>query len=287
MTIQNAREQALSLLERLRDRGHQLPVPTGLDALDDILAGGLRSCQLMTCGGQPGSGKTSFGLQTSLGFGRRGVPAVYLTAEMTADDLLAKVLASEIARPVAAILDGDPNALADAFEVLDRLPLEMLYFERAPRGADGFVPGTRRLVADVSDRHGLAPFLVFDYLQKLDAGHVGPKDDERMRVSRSSAGVAELTRELGTTTFVISSINRVGYRSEPSLDVFKETGSIEFDSDIAMLLRWPEKKPNEIPPADVIELWVLKNRYGRVPTGPIQLIFDGRLGSFRSPRGTR
>ena len=173
--------------------------------------------------------------------------------------------------------------LADAFEVLDSLPLEMLYFERAPRGSNGFAPGTKRLVAEVSDRHGLAPFLVFDYLQKLDAGHVGPKDDERMKVSRSSAAVAELTRELGTTTFVISSINRIGYRAEPSLDVFKETGSIEFDSDIAMLLRWPEKKPDQAPPSDLIELWVLKNRYGRVPTGPIQLIFDGRLGSFRSP----
>jgi len=92
---------------------------------------------------------------------------------------------------------------------------------------------------------------------------------------------------MGTTTFVISSINRIGYRAEPSLDVFKETGSIEFDSDIAMLLRWPEKKPGQMPPADVIELWVLKNRYGRVPTGPIHLIFDGRLGSFRSPQGTR
>jgi replicative DNA helicase len=177
--------------------------------------------------------------------------------------------------------------LADAFEVLDRLPLELLYFRRAPRGANGFVPATRHLVAAVGDHHGRAPFLAFDYLQKLDAGSTGPKDDERIRVSRSSDAVAGLTRELGTTTFVISSINRVGYRAEPTLDVFKETGSIEFDSDIALLLRRPEKKPDEVPPGDLIELWVLKNRYGPVPLGPIQLIFDGRLGSFRSPGAAR
>ena len=283
MTLRNAHDEALSLLERLRERGIHLPRSTGLAGLDDVLGGGYRPGHAVL-GGAPGVGKTAFGLQAVLRTAQSGVPGLFFSAEQAPDDLLARALAREIARPVTALLDGDPNALADAFEAVDQLPLHLLYVVGDPRTKTGSVAAIKRLVLQVAEAHGAAPFVVTDYLQRLSPDQRLNNDDLRVAISRVSTALSTVIRDLGITALTISSLNRAAYVKEPSLDVFKESGNIEFDADLAMVLRRHEKSKDALPGSSgEVELWIVKNRFGPVTTAPVPVLFDGRLGSFRSP----
>lgn len=292
MTLVNGRDQALQLLQRLKDRGSRTPVSTGLGPLDDVLSGGLRP-GLIICGGIPGVGKTAFGLQLTLRAARTETPAVYLSAEQRPDELLARVLAAEIGRPAVALLDGDPNAIAAAFEVLDYLPLQFVYVEQDRPSRAGAVKTLTRIIDQVADMHGSAPFACVDYLQRLSAGEPNGKDDLRISIGKVSAGLSTLVREREVSLLAISSLNRAAYAKQPSLDSFKETGNIEFDADLALVLKRPEPEAGDDEGAKklsspaLVEVWIVKNRNGPVPERPVSLLFDGALGSFWAPPATR
>lgn len=278
MTLLNAREQSLALLERLRDRGEVKPVGTGLAGLDRVLGGGLRR-GLAILGGIPGAGKTAFGLQAGLRAAKAETPFIFYTAEQSPTELLARVLAGAVGKPSRMLLDGEPNTLAAAFEVLDQLPLELTYFESDRQRANGAVASLVDLVREVSDVHGSAPFAVVDYLQRLAPAN---SDDElRVSIGHTSTRLANLVRDEDVILLVISSLNRAAYRGEVTLDAFKETGSIEFDADQAFILRHSDE-PDPAPGAKsiTVELHVVKNRTGPCPTDPVLLRFDGELGSF-------
>jgi replicative DNA helicase len=264
-------------------------VSTGLGPLDDVLSGGLRP-GLAICGGIPGVGKTAFGLQLTLKAARADTPAVYLSAEQRPDELLARLLAAEVGRPVVELLDGYPNVIAAAFEVVDRMPLHLVYVEGDPPSPAGSVKALTKVIDEVADLHGTAPFACVDYLQRLSPAGSNAKDDLRVAIGKVSSALSTLVRERQISLLAISSLNRASYGKEkPSLDSFKETGNIEFDADFAMILKRPEPaKDQDREKSEVsshlspVELWVVKNRSGPVPLEPIMLLFDGALGSFRA-----
>ena len=290
MTLVNAHDQALQLLQRLSDRGPTTPVLTGLGPLDDVLVGGFRP-GLAICGGIPGVGKTAFGLQLTLRAALDSTPAVYLSAEQRPDELLARLLAREVRQPVSALLDGDPFVIAAAFEALERMPLHLVYVKGDPPSPAGSVKALAGAIDAVSQLHGSAPFACVDYLQRLSPSADEGKDDVRVTIGKVSRGLSTLVRERGISLLAISSINRASYKERPSLDSFKETGNIEFDADLAMILKRPEPPKDGVddsaagrrsPPLSPVELWIVKNRIGPVPDDPIALLFDGALGSFRA-----
>ena len=276
----------MELLERLKEQGVRRPVASGLGSLDLLMDGGFRP-GLHTLGGQPGAGKTSFGTQLMLQMAAT-MPAIYFSAEPTVEELLSRLLAAESRCQLRSLLDGKPNAIAKAFEAVDRLPLGSVYVLRDDRAAGGSVAGLGRVVSQVADHHGEAPFVAVDYLQKLDPGPSGERDEKRVAVSRCSAALATLVRDRDLTALVISSLNRASYKAAPSLDAFKESGDIEFDADVAMVLRAPPdddkySDTQRLPVGQELrELWIVKHRFGPVSTTPLSLVFDGRFGSFQS-----
>ena len=281
--IRNARDDALALLEDLLEQDVKLPLSSGLPVLDEALSGGIRP-GLSLLGGGPGVGKTAFVLQFML---RSGLvsPAVLFSAEQSTGDLLARLLAAEIGRPVTALLDGDPQAIADAFEAIDRLPLTQIYVVADARKSAGSIDAIRKAVEAVSESCGRSPLVAVDYLQRLRLGDDDQPGDARSTVARNSESLTDYVRENRLTALVISSINRASYKAEPSLDVFKESGNLEFDADLAMVLRRRSETGDEVGrghSSSIVELWIVKNRVGQVPPGPLVLHFDGRLGSFSS-----
>lgn len=286
MTLTTAREQAIDLLERLRDEEASGPVSTGLRGLDAITAGGFRP-GLVVFGGMPGVGKTAYALQTSVRVAQQGQPAVYFSAEQSVDELLARLLASEVGVPATALLDGEPHALADAFEAIDHLPLSSMFVLRDDRRPHGAVAHLSEIVAAVAEGRGRLPFVVVDYLQRLSVAEQDSSEDLRVAIGRNCSGLTDLVREDGITVFAVSSLNRSAYRQMPSLEAFKETGSIEFDADLAMILRRRDVEDGERPSVGDTserELWIVKNRLGQQPAEPLLLSFDGRLGSFAQPQ---
>jgi len=283
VTLVNARQQAVALLEELRNRGELHPVSTGLSGLNGILGGGWNP-GLIILGGISGVGKTGFGLQAGLQAAQGGMPVILYTAEQSPKELLARILAGAVGRPARALLNGEPSTIAAASENLDQLPLHLAYVETDRQGKGGAAASLAGMVRQVSDAHGAPPFVVVDYLQRL--APADGADDLRVSIGYTSNALANLVRDEGVTLLVISSLNRNGYRGEVTLDAFKETGSIEYDADQALILRRPAKS-EDTPGAKAItvELHVVKNRTGPCPIKPLLLHFDGELGSFSDHPG--
>ena len=132
--------------------------------------------------------------------------------------------------------------------------------------------------------NGIKPVVFIDYLQILATAEAGQtsKDGIRASVDLTTTALKRLSRELGLTIFVISSVNRANYETLISFDALKESGGIEYTADVVMGLQLQivrkndtfdqegkkgEKhkmieKAREANPRE-IELSCLKNRYGK------------------------
>jgi|GEM_PF-2704096 replicative DNA helicase len=283
--IPNAREEALALLARLAERGQIEPQATGVRAVDDALAGGLRN-GMNALGGMPGVGKTSFTLQVVLAASKRS-PALFFTAEQRPDEHLARLLAAESGHRLTDLLDGQPQAIADAYQALDVLPFSQLHIVADRRDSRGSIATLRQAIDDLSEFYGAKPFTALDYLQRLMPPQQSNAKDLRMSILLCSMGITNLVRDLDLTVLVVSALNRASYREQPALEAFKESGSIEYDSDVAMILRKVESGSSPSVGVSRVELHIVKNRTGAITTDPIRLLFDGRLGSFQSDTSSR
>ena len=126
-------------------------------------------------------------------------------------------------------------------------------------------------------RHGAERCLVvLDYLQKM--AHGEGYGTVRENVNALSMGLRELANRLGSPVLSICALNRAHYHT-PTLEALKESGNIEYDADVVLLLGVRE---------DVVgnrgcrpmEILVAKNRYGEAD-GKVPLMFKPAIGDFR------
>lgn len=245
------------------------PVPTGLPALDGKLCGGLRGGKLVVVGARPAVGKSallaSFAVSAILA-GRR---VLFVSLEMSAREIVAR-MASNLSGVSAEKLEARDVSPEDAARVLEAFnlisPDENLRFaERA-----GTPSAVRRAALRMRADAGL-DLIVVDYLQLLRAdGKPGSRWEAVGEISRS---LKLLAAELDVPVVAAAQLNRAsegrGEQPErPRLSDLRESGSIEQDADVVLLLHASD--PDN---AALRELIVAKNRQGR--TGVTQLYFDG------------
>jgi replicative DNA helicase len=199
---------------------------------------------LFVVAARPGEGKTTLVWQMcGQAAARNSVPVLFISFEQSKRELRAKALARLGGLPYRHVLRGrlragDPDEWAALLGALDA------YAAVAPRltvveADDGTtVEVIRELVADQVARAGAARCLVaIDYLQAIplaetDAGRVTSTKD---RVDLHVSALRRLARDLNVSVLCISSENRAGYKSK-ALDVFKESGGIEYGADLAAVL---------------------------------------------------
>ncbi|MFQ5852618.1 MAG: DnaB-like helicase C-terminal domain-containing protein, partial [Candidatus Binatia bacterium] len=120
--------------------------------------------------------------------------------------------------------------------------------------------------------------VVVDYLQRM--AHSQGYAELRANVSSLTAELWELSKRLGSPVLAVSSQNRTGYaknENKPFLETLKESGDIEYASDVILFLG-EDKKRHARPPARAMQLVIAKNRHGE--SGSIPLIFRANIGSF-------
>ncbi len=123
--------------------------------------------------------------------------------------------------------------------------------------------------------------VMIDYLQLLGGGNPMNRVQE---VSEISRGIKGLARELGVPIIALSQLSRaVESRTskEPGLSDLRESGSIEQDADVVMMLyRDDYYNPDTPDPSrqGVISVFVRKNRNG--PTGQVDLKFERKFQKF-------
>ena len=272
-------KDTFSRIESLHDRQSRLTgLSTGFYDLDDSTCG-LQSSELIIIAARPSMGKTSLALNMVEHVGIvEKKPVIVFSQEMSAQQVAQNMLCSH-----ARI---DAHKLRRGFledKQWSALSYGMGSLSEAPIFIDD-VPGLTVLEVRAKARRLKAQYniqmVVVDYLQLMEA----PRgiENRQQEISIISRGLKSLARELSIPVIAVSQLNRSveareGHR--PRMSDLRESGSIEQDADVIILLHRdkyydPEKDD------DTAELIIAKQRNG--PTGVVKLTFLSHFMRFES-----
>ncbi|MFC4223553.1 replicative DNA helicase [Lysinibacter cavernae] len=229
------------------------------------VVGGLRAGTLTIIGARPGIGKTVVGLQIAHELAREGSVG-YVSLEMSESDIQKRLHAQVAQIPMSSLMDHQMmpthwQSVAKVRAGLEQIPLYI---------ADDLETLTQiQSFARSLARRGNFKGLVVDYLQLMTSGK--REESRQQEVSSFSRSLKLLAGDLGIPIIALSQLNRAveGRKTgKPQLADLRESGSIEQDADVVMLLHRDEKqRPNDL------EIIVAKNRHGK--QGDVTLKWEG------------
>lgn len=250
-------------------------VRTGFPRLDEKLLG-LREGQMVVVGARPGVGKTSFALNLAVQAAEAGATVAFFSLEMSTTEIaqrlisarsgvgLQKIRSAKISGEEWPLLMNACNELSGLDLLIDDTPGTTVTEVRAK---------ARRMLHN----KGKA-VVILDYLQLVSAPPSRRSDSRATEVSEMSRGIKIMAKDLRVPVIALSQLsrqseNRTGKR--PQLSDLRESGAIEQDADIVLLLdrsTTPEEaERSDRPDEGITEFIVAKNRSG--PTGTIEMVF--------------
>lgn len=240
-------------------------IPTGFLDLDAILCGGWAPGQMVVLGARPAMGKTTLasGLARAAAV-TNGIPTLFHTLEMSEDEITNGLLCAEAKIALHHLKQGavDNAGVARAAEAGQKIAASPLYIDDV---SSLTLPGLRAKVRQHVRTAGLR-LVIVDYLQLMTA----PKAENRQNeVSKLSRGIKLLAREFGITVIILAQLNRgPEHRQDkrPAKADLRESGSIEQDADIVILLHRDDAYDRESPRAGEADLILDKHRGGQTGT---------------------
>ena len=276
--LNRAFEDAIALLEERA--GGSLGLASGFADVDELIQG-FAPGGLYVIAGRPGMGKSTLALNVAAHVAFRlcqGV--VFMSLEMTTEELAMRLLASEAGLPFTDLRKSDLSErqwrhLYDVIRRLGGAPL--LIHDGSSVTLRDVESEARRLVsADPPVR-----LLVIDYLQLLDAGR--GHNTREQAVAAMARRLKVLAKDVGIPILLLSQLNRQPEARKdprPVLADLRESGAIEQDADlVAFVFREDQYKATD-DNVGLAELIVRKHRNG--PTGTVPLVFHGDHVTFRS-----
>lgn len=243
--------------------------PTGLVDLDR-LTHGMAPGHLWIVAGRPGMGKSvcavDFARSVALGHKR---PVVFFTLEMTHTELMLRITAAEARVELQRLHNGglteqDWDRINTCYDHVKDAPLFM------GDRADTTLMQIRSTARRIAMREGDLGLVVVDYLQLMPTIPTGRRDTTREReVADLSRGLKLLAKELKVPVVALSQLNRgveARHDKRPNLSDLRESGALEQDSDVIVLLYRDDYYDKESPRAGEVDLIVEKNRHGHTDT---------------------
>ena len=243
--FRNAGDIAGDMLKELTSPRGEPGVQFGLTRLDEM-TGGMRPKELIIVGARPGMGKTAFAGHLALMGARQGVGVAFFSMEMAAKPVtlrLCTALANEQGRNVpyeaarrGSIGADDANALFEAEGWLKQLPLKI--HEGRGLTPTGIVLAARRLQNEMANTKTPLGLIIIDHIQKIrpDRDMRGNKVAEMTEISDA---LQKMAGALNVPVVALSQLNRlVEARNDkkPELSDLRESGAIEQDADVVLLL---------------------------------------------------
>jgi len=254
-------------------------IPTGLADLDTLLNGGLRRGALVTLGARPGMGKSALGETVACNAAQGGYSVLFLSMEMPEAEVTERSIAM-VGRVSASVLASADRQRMDAGDMWPRLTYAVQSLQDAKLFIDD-EPGLTLMqvvtkARAIKRRHGL-DLLVVDYLQLMTGG----EEKRYQQIEAITKGLKILAKTLNIAVLALSQFSRdIEKRPNPrpkSSD-FRDSGSIEQDSDILLGLYREEQDKPETEWKGMAELFVMKNRQGK--TGKVALSYLGDFMRF-------
>lgn len=255
-------------------------IPTGFSKLDEITSG-LNRSDLILIGARPAMGKTSFALNIGRNVGMTGKKVVFFSLEMSNEQLAARVLSTEARVESNKLRSGDisPDEWMRLAEATDRLTKCNLYFDDTSTIT---VPEIKSKIKRAKD----VDCIIIDYLGLMESAK--KKENRVQEVTEITRSLKMLAKDLKIPVVVCCQLSRGPEKNgkssnRPMLSDLRDSGSIEQDADIVMMLYREGYYKSNAQNADEIDMTqadvdVAKNRHG--PTERIKLHWDAQYTLF-------
>lgn len=231
-------------------------VSTGFSKLDDELDGGFYS-GLYVLGAISSLGKTTFLLQIADQIAQCGKDVLYFSLEMAASELISKSISrhtyklcndnknfAKTARGITTVSRYQKYSQAEKTLIKDSIASYNTYANNLylyEGIGDIGVERIKELVTEHKELTGNIPLIFIDYLQILAPYDMRASD--KQNTDKTVLELKRLSRDFKTVVVGISSFNRDNYKTEVNMSAFKESGAIEYGSDVLLALQPQGMKP--------------------------------------------
>ena len=251
----------LDYFRNIRDQEESYEAKTGFKSLDDMnknLFGGLHE-GLYIIGAISSLGKTTFCLQLADQIAEGGKDVIFFSLEQSKYELMSKSISrNTFLEATARGLEGKDYAqesqkilnsryykfmketqkivLDSAIQKYSEAAQNLYIYEGRYQGERLSVTHIKSIVSKHIERTGNKPVIIVDYLQIL--APVDPRSTDKQNTDTAVFELKELSRDNGIPVIAISSFNRESYLEPVSMTSFKESGAVEYSSDILFGLQY-------------------------------------------------
>ena len=269
-----------SVFQKL-EQGNSPGFSTGLSNLD-ALTGGLIKQDLIVIAARASMGKTWLACYLANHIAcSQSLPVVFFSAEMSREQLTKRFLAMHSGIDSQRLIrnqvyEDEYDNLVKALGVLSELPI---IIDDTPASVQN-PSKMRSVLRKIQSERGTLGLVVMDYIQKL--GDRAARN-RAQAVGKFSGAFKDIAKEFGVAFVALAQINR-GVESQsnkrPTMADIKDSGDIEQDMDLGLLLYRDEYYNPDTENQGVMEINVAKNRNGG--TGVCQVLFKPTVGGFRN-----
>lgn len=239
-------------LAHVKERRDARRISTGFSKLDEILNGGLYA-GLYTIGANTGFGKTLFAVQLVNNIARSGHGVMIISLEMSAYELMARSISRETflqsltktgtadhALEFRDILQGKFSKTAKSEEIIKAVMQEYDAWGENITTIEGIGDVTAEKIREAvtaytTEHDGNPPVLLVDYVQLVASPDTRMSD--KQRTDYNVTELKRISRDFAIPVIIVSSLNRDNYNEPISLSALKESGSLEYGSDVVMGLQ--------------------------------------------------
>ena len=275
--VADSLEETIQVINELSmNDGNITGVTTGLETIDNKLSG-LQPSQLILLAARPAMGKTALGLTIAWNAAKEDKSVAFFSLEMSTLQLSYRLISMVSMIDLEQVMNG--RIKDDEWELLFHSTREIaskdLYVDETPGIT---LSEMRSKLKRLKAEKGL-DLVVIDYLQLMQAdGHQENRQNEIASISR---GLKSLSKELNCPILSLAQLSREADKRadhKPILSDLRESGAIEQDADVVMLLYREDYYDEEDNP-NIAKLIVAKHRNGS--TGSLDLFFNKPCTTFR------
>jgi replicative DNA helicase len=270
-------QQTMDEMDAIQSGNVPLGTRTGFIELDAI-TNGLHGGQMVVVAARPGIGKSTLGLDLARYCSiRSGLTSVIFSLEMSKPEITMRLLSAEAKVPLhhmrsGHMSDDDWARLARRMAELADAPL---FIDDSPNLTMMEIRAKARRLAQRQDLR----LVVVDYMQLMTSAK--RVENRQQEVSEISRQMKLLAKELQVPVVAISQLNRGPEQRQdkkPLLSDLRESGSIEQDADVVILLHREDAYERDSPRAGEADLILAKHRNG--PTATVTVAFQGHYSRF-------
>lgn len=280
VSVRNLLPQVIDQIDEWHSNPNSLRgLPTGFTDFDKI-TGGLRPGDLVVVAGRPSMGKSTLAVNmaeyAAVHAAKRASVAIF-SLEMPSEQLVTRLLSSIGGVPLGSLRSGNisDEDWVRITSATSQLSESKVFIDETP----ALTPTELRARARrVKREHGL-DLVVVDYLQLMQVP--GTKENRATEIAEISRGLKVLAKELSVPVIALSQLNRAVEQREnkkPVMSDLRESGAIEQDADMILLIYREEVYDKNTTKKGVAEIDLVKHRNGEI--GTFLLTFQGQYTRF-------